>query len=75
MKGEMTITVLGDGTIKTETDDMSGPAHKAADDFLKEVARLAGGESTDEKIKPHHHHHHDHGHAHEHAHGRDHHRH
>lgn len=59
-KGEMQITVLEDGTIKTETADMSGPSHKAADDFLKMVARLAGGEVTEEKVK--------HGHVHNHAH-------
>lgn len=63
---EMIITILSDGTIKTETGDMSGPTHKAADDFLKMVARLAGGEVTERKAergRPHHHTH-SHGHTH-----------
>jgi hypothetical protein len=72
-KGQMEITILEDGRIKVETDDMSGPAHKTADEFLKMVARLAGGETTEAKREGHHHHHHGHGHAH--AHGHDHHKH
>jgi len=72
MKGEMTITILEDGTIKAQTDDMSGPAHKAADDFLKMVSRLAGGETTETKLDRGHHHHHDHDHAHEHEHDHEH---
>ena len=71
-KGEMKIEILEDGTIKTSTSDMAGPSHKAADDFLKQMARLTGGTVTEEKIKHQHHHHHgtdhEHGHDHEHSH-------
>lgn len=66
-KGEMRITILEDGTIKSETSDMSGPSHKAADEFLQMVARLAGGEVSEEKIG-HGHHHHTHDHTHDHGH-------
>ena len=68
-KGEIEITILDDGTIKIETSDMGagGAAqHKAADEFLKMVARLAGGEVTETKLKQGHHHHHDHAHEGEH---------
>ncbi|MEN3329073.1 MAG: hypothetical protein V7638_3880 [Acidobacteriota bacterium] len=56
-KGEMRITILDDGTIKTETGDMAGPAHQAADQFLENIARLAGGEVREQKIGHAHHHH------------------
>ncbi len=64
-KGQMRVTILEDGTIKTETGDMAGPSHQAADDFLKDLARLAGGAVTEEKIGKGHHHHHGHAHTHE----------
>lgn len=64
-KGEMTITILDDGTIKTETGDMAGPSHKSADDFLKMIARLAGGVVTEEPLQKGHVHTHD-GHTHSH---------
>jgi hypothetical protein len=54
------ITILEDGTIKTETDDLSGPNHASADKFLKDVERLTGGESTRTRRKPSTHHHHTH---------------
>jgi hypothetical protein len=44
------ITVLDDGTIKTDTDRVSMPNHANADGFLREVSRLAGGK-TEIKIK------------------------
>lgn len=66
-KGTMLITILEDGTIKTQTDDMAGAAHQAADDFLKTVAQLAGGTVTETELKRGHAHHHGHGHSHSHA--------
>ena len=36
-KGQMKIVILDDGTIKSETSDMSGASHKAADDFLNSI--------------------------------------
>lgn len=65
MKGQMTITILEDGTIKSETGDMSGPSHKAADDFLKMIERMLGGQVTEEKISHGHVHNHEHTHEHE----------
>jgi len=71
-KGTMTIEVLADGTLKIETGDMGGVAHKAADDMLDELQRAMGGavEVTDVKGHAgHQHHFHDaHGHTHDHDH-------
>lgn len=74
-KGQMKITILEDGTIKTETSDMAGPSHKAADDFLKTVAKLAGGTVSETPLKKGHVHSHEHGHTHSHEHGDGHHHH
>jgi hypothetical protein len=40
------ITILPDGTIKMETDKISGPNHLSAEKFVKAVHELAGGETT-----------------------------
>jgi len=74
-KGQMQITILDDGTIKTETSDMAGPSHKAADDFLKTVAKLAGGAVTETPLKKGHVHSHADGHSHSHTHEGEHHHH
>lgn len=74
-KGQMAITILDDGTIKTETSDMAGASHKAADDFLKMVAQLAGGSVTETPLKKGHVHSHGQGHTRSHEHGEDHHHH
>lgn len=60
-KGQIDVRVLADGTVRVETGDMSGVAHKSADDFLKLMATLLGGDV--EIIKA------EHGHQHEHEHG------
>lgn len=39
----ISITVLEDGTIKIETDKISGPNHANAGQFLNEMAKIAGG--------------------------------
>jgi hypothetical protein len=62
------IEILEDGTIKVITDPISGPNHANADEFLKAMGRLAGGETTREKRKDVHHHGHTHDHDHEHQH-------
>lgn len=46
---QMTIEILADGTIKTTTDKISAANHASADAFLRDVARLAGGETTKAK--------------------------
>lgn len=40
------IEILEDGTIKTTTDAVSGANHSNAEQFLKTMATLAGGETT-----------------------------
>lgn len=56
------IEILEDGTIKTTSDAVSGANHANAEQFLKHMATLAGGETTRVKRADahHHHHHHDH---------------
>ena len=44
------ITVLPDGTIKTDTDKVSMPNHENAAAFLRNVQHLAGGK-TEMKLK------------------------
>ena len=55
----MTITILDDGTIRTETDPVSQANHSNAEAFLRLVSELGGGK-TERKRK--------HGHTHTHAH-------
>lgn len=64
-KNEMDIQILPDGRLRVETNDWSGPAHVAADKFLKLVGELMGGEVTTEKVKHSHVHNHSHVHSHE----------
>ena len=42
---QMKITILEDGTIKTETDKVSAPTHSNAESFLRLVAQLCGGKT------------------------------
>ena len=53
-----TIEILEDGTIKTTTDTVSAANHDNAEQFLRAMATLAGGETKRERrtdVKPHHH--------------------
>lgn len=43
MADEIKISILPDGTIKIETDKVSGPNHMGAEGFIREIFRLAGG--------------------------------
>lgn len=43
MSDKMKITIMEDGTIKTDTDKVSLPNHSNAESFLRNIARLAGG--------------------------------
>lgn len=70
MTDNIRIEVLPDGRIKFTTDAISGPNHASAEQFLKYVATLAGGETTRERrtdVK-HQTHTHDHVHDREHQH-------
>lgn len=61
------ITILNDGTIKSETDPISGPNHTNAEGFLATIAKLAGGKiQTQQKGHGHHAHTHSHGKEHKH---------
>ena len=61
------IDVLPDGTIKSETDPISGPNHENATGFLATIAKLAGGKvQTQQKGGGHHGHSHTHGQEHKH---------
>jgi hypothetical protein len=70
MPDTIKITVLEDGTIKTETDKVSMPNHANAEAFLRDIGRLAGGPVTRKAkhgfVLSHTHTHQD-GHAHNHA--------
>jgi hypothetical protein len=43
---KITVTILDDGTIKTETDKVSMPNHANAAGFLRRMFELAGGALT-----------------------------
>lgn len=70
----MKIEILEDGTIRTTTDAVSGANHANAEQFLKYMATMAGGETVRQaRADAHHHHghghhHHDHDHDHDHEH-------
>ncbi len=52
------IEILEDGTIKTTTDAVSAANHDNAEQFLRAMAHLAGGETKRERrtdVKPHQH--------------------
>lgn len=51
LKGQLTIEILEDGQIKIETGNLEGPLHLSADQLLKEIQTLLGGEVVIEKIK------------------------
>lgn len=57
---EMEITILEDGTIRTVTSKISAANHAGADQFLKDMERLAGGTTSVQKR-------HTHGQTHNHA--------
>ena len=57
------IEILDDGTIKVSTDQISPANHLSADNFLKFLSELAGGEVTKAKNRHAHAHHHEHGHV------------
>lgn len=66
------VEILEDGTLKFTTDPISGSNHANAEEALRFIARMAGGETTRVKRSDVHHahgHHHHHGegdHDHEH---------
>lgn len=49
MSDTMRIVVLEDGTIRTETNKISAPAHQSAEAFLLDVSKLSGGKAQRER--------------------------
>lgn len=47
---EINVEILTDGRIKTTTGQVSAGNHRSADDFLKLVNELMGGQVEEEKI-------------------------
>ena len=62
---EIQIEVLEDGTIKSTTDPISGANHANAEQFLRQMATLAGGDTTRTRKAGHTHHG---AHSHDHSH-------
>ena len=54
------VTILSDGTLKIETDRVSGPNHANAEALLREIIIGMGG-NVDQKRKTIGHHHHEEG--------------
>lgn len=44
MADTIKVTILADGTIRTETDPVSAPNHQSAEEFLRSVNFLSGGD-------------------------------
>jgi len=67
---EVRFEILEDGTISTETDQISGQNHQSADQLMDELVEMTGGPVSITKRKggKRHHHHHTHGHDHKHQH-------
>jgi hypothetical protein len=64
----LTITIDDDGNIRTSSDAVSGANHSNAEQFLRYIATLAGGETTRQRRADVHTHTHTHSHEHEHSH-------
>jgi len=69
MADKIKVTILEDGTIKVDTDAVSGPNHVNAEGFLRPMFTMAGGEISRKlkHAKSHlmgHQHEHDHDHTH-----------
>lgn len=60
MSDTLRMTILEDGTIRTDTDRVSAPNHQSAEAFLSDITRAMGGEATRTRKA--------HGHVHQHTH-------
>lgn len=63
---KISIEIMEDGTIKSETEGVAGVNHRSAEDFLKAMGDLVGGEVTRKKrpMRTHAHTHQHQGHSH-----------
>ena len=64
---KISIEILADGTIKSETSKISGPNHQNAEAFMKYLAELTGGETKRTRRGHTHVHGEEHEHEHDHA--------
>jgi hypothetical protein len=53
MADRIKIEILEDGTLSIETDSISGKNHMNADEFLKAIEKLSGGERTTKQKEKH----------------------
>jgi len=63
MPDEITFEILDDGTIKIEAGRVSAANHLNAENFLREAARMAGGQVKVKHKQGHHQHAHSHSHG------------
>ncbi len=61
-------TILENGTVRIETDQISGPSHASAEAALQHIAKELGGDVQKVSNKHTHVHTHDHEHDHTHSH-------
>lgn len=69
MKNAFQIEILEDGTISVDSESFDPTVHKSADDFVRFLGEIMGGEVVVREKRSHakaHHHHHDHSHGHHH---------
>jgi hypothetical protein len=53
---QIKITILEDGTIRTDNDAISGPNHASAEQFMRDVVKLTAGDvKVEQKRKTHSH--------------------
>jgi truncated hemoglobin YjbI len=67
MKNQFNIEILEDGTISVDSDSFDPQVHKSADEFVRFLGEMMGGEVVVREKRSHakqYHHHHDHGHQH-----------
>ena len=67
MKDTFKVTVLEDGMLSIDTEEFTPQVHKEADDFVKYLSELMGGDVVVREKRSHaKHHHHSHDHIHDH---------
>lgn len=59
-QSDIEITILEDGTVRISTSEIGQAIHASADQMLKIIAQLTGGETKITKKHSHGHHHHKH---------------
>lgn len=65
---DISITILENGNVRIDTDQIGGPEHMAAEKALQWIASELGGNTTRTRRNQGHVHNHDHAHNHDHNH-------